>query len=605
MKMQNATLKSTNPTMDCTSKFNGMNSSLTNCVLGSCVYFIKDPNQDPNNAYFSDVCMVPHRKTSIEHEKTHDIATKIVEFSQEMFKYSLNFRTLHSDRKIITRHICSHESSVNSKCYKQNRHYLERFLHAIHEPTNKLLQYLVYTPNILKKLELYWKTQAKQHIRTGNKYEQAKLHALAGKEYTEAREHTLAGDAYERVGLHALAEREYTKSGKHTLAGDSYRQAGLHDMARNAYRRAGYEYTKEGQSTTLYSIAGYKYRYAGEVYTKAEEHTLAGEAYGAEGDSYKAIEDSLETDAYVKSGHAYFKAEKYTEAVKAYTTAGLHALAEDAHIAEGDSCTIMGQYFAAKLKYDEAYSAYINASDFQQANKASRKKEEADALLKQEVDYIRENFKQKFNDKQAGNHPGINSLSKQAICVYFLSHSDCNGAHFSHNTCHIYEAHIAKYRTQFYVVVQVVQSSQEIFEYLGNLRTLHSERTIKVCHIVSHGNSSGAELYNENGKKHHFGVDSEVKHLTQLCETGGSIVLEWCDAGKPTKGNLNVMTTIAKLNPNINVFGSDRDIFSSVVTISSEGVEKITTRNRDNSTESMLVMRYDPNDPNSLVPKTQ
>lgn len=143
--------------------------------------------------------------------------------------------------------------------------------------------------------------------------------------------------------------------------------------------------------------------------------------------------------------------------------------------------------------------------------------------------------------------------SRRPLCVYFVSSNDHNGGMFGEPKlyCHIHQ--IKEIKKHFDVVAYVVDSEEQMFEKLQELKT--ANRDIKVVNINAHGDQSSVVL-----ERDWLGTTSDA---FKNCSEDAVIILNSCSTGK---GKHSIAEKIALNNPGKTVFAPKHTfIYSQLV----------------------------------------
>lgn len=160
--------------------------------------------------------------------------------------------------------------------------------------------------------------------------------------------------------------------------------------------------------------------------------------------------------------------------------------------------------------------------------------------------------------------------TKRAICAYFVSSEDSNGAILGDHLYYYHHYKIDKFRKHFDVSAKVVRSTKEMFEHLNNLKATYPDRPIKVVDIVAHGspesiviNHHSSEETVETFEKQHVG-DGEFG----ACAADAAIILDACSTGA---GSNSIAQVIAEKNPGKKVFAPGAPLFFSKPVFKKQG----------------------------------
>jgi len=169
---------------------------------------------------------------------------------------------------------------------------------------------------------------------------------------------------------------------------------------------------------------------------------------------------------------------------------------------------------------------------------------------------IRSNIKRLKTDFDRVNERLKKDTSQKDLCVYFVgSHDNPSGAILGNHLYYYHHYKIKEFEKHYSVAAKVIQNSKEIFAFLNHLKAKYPNRKIKVVDIVSHGSPSclflGSSKYRINDVKY---------NQFNACDKDADIILDACSTAK---GAHNLAETIARENPQKNVFGCSSGLFFS------------------------------------------
>lgn len=151
--------------------------------------------------------------------------------------------------------------------------------------------------------------------------------------------------------------------------------------------------------------------------------------------------------------------------------------------------------------------------------------------------------------------------TKRAICAYFVSSKDSNGAILGDHLYYYHHYKIDKFRKHFDVSAKLVRSTKEMFEHLNYLKATYPDRPIKVVDIVAHGSPESIVIKHHSEEKvgtferQHVG-DGEFS----ACASDAAIILDACSTGA---GSNSIAQLIAEKNPGKKVFAPGAPLFFS------------------------------------------
>lgn len=151
------------------------------------------------------------------------------------------------------------------------------------------------------------------------------------------------------------------------------------------------------------------------------------------------------------------------------------------------------------------------------------------------------------------------------ICAYFVSSHDENGAILGDHLYYYHHYKMKNFAKHYSVAAKVIRTSDEMFQFLRQLKEQNPNREIKVVDLVCHGDPSTLAVKKVNGqfyKKSDLKED-EFKH----CARDAAIILDACSVGK---GNMSIANEIAKKNPGKRVIAPGASLFFSKPIISKQ-----------------------------------
>lgn len=165
--------------------------------------------------------------------------------------------------------------------------------------------------------------------------------------------------------------------------------------------------------------------------------------------------------------------------------------------------------------------------------------------------------------------------TKRAICAYFVSAQDYNGAILGDPVYYYHHFKIGRFEKHFDVSAKVVRTTEEMFKHLNDLKTAYPDRPIKIVDIVAHGSSQliDINLPNQNNQEVSYSNDHVRKNEFNACASDADIILDACSTGV---GDNSIAKLIAEQNPGKRVFAPGAPLFfSKPVFKSQNGMAKV------------------------------
>lgn len=152
--------------------------------------------------------------------------------------------------------------------------------------------------------------------------------------------------------------------------------------------------------------------------------------------------------------------------------------------------------------------------------------------------------------------------TKRAVCAYFVSSKDHNGAILGDHLYYYHHYKINKFKKHFDVSAKVVRNTKEMFDHLKHLKATYPNRPIKVIDIVAHGDPKSIVIDHVNSDKT---IECyEPKHIGKnefsTYAPGADLIFDACSTGIGTD---SIAEVIAKNNPGIKVFAPGSTLFFS------------------------------------------
>lgn len=165
---------------------------------------------------------------------------------------------------------------------------------------------------------------------------------------------------------------------------------------------------------------------------------------------------------------------------------------------------------------------------------------------------------QKINQK-IGN-------DSKPICAYFVSSYDTNGAILGDHLYYYHNYKIKGFENHYSVAAKVAKNTNEMFEFLGQLKSQFPDREIEVVDGVCHGDPTMLAIKKTDGN---FYEKSDVKEDEfKNCAKDAVIILDACSAGA---GKNSIADEIAKKNPGKRVIAPGTSLFFSKPIITQKG----------------------------------
>jgi hypothetical protein len=165
--------------------------------------------------------------------------------------------------------------------------------------------------------------------------------------------------------------------------------------------------------------------------------------------------------------------------------------------------------------------------------------------------------------------------TNRAICAYFVSANDHNGAILGNHVYYYHHYKIGSFQKHFDVSAKVVRSTEDMFKHLNNLKATYPDRPIKVVDIVAHGSSQSIDinlpsLENSTSSYHNSNV---TENEFQACSPNAAIILDSCSTGAGTN---SIAKRIAEQNPGKKIYAPGAPLFFSKPAFSTqEGTTRV------------------------------
>lgn len=152
--------------------------------------------------------------------------------------------------------------------------------------------------------------------------------------------------------------------------------------------------------------------------------------------------------------------------------------------------------------------------------------------------------------------------TKRAICAYFVSAQDYNGAILGDPVYYYHHYKIGGFEKHFDVSAKVVRTTEEMFKHLNDLKTANPDRPIKLVVIVAHGSSQliDINLPTQQDQEVSYSNTDVRKNEFNGCAPDADIILDACSTGV---GDNSIANLIAEQNPGKRVFAPGAPLFFS------------------------------------------
>jgi hypothetical protein len=152
--------------------------------------------------------------------------------------------------------------------------------------------------------------------------------------------------------------------------------------------------------------------------------------------------------------------------------------------------------------------------------------------------------------------------TKRAICAYFVSAQDYNGAILGDPVYYYHHYKIKKLEKHFDVSAKVVRTTEEMFKHLNDLKAAYPDRPIKLVDIVAHGSPQliDINLPSKDEQEVPYNNNHVGKNEFNSCAPDADIILDACSAGF---GDNSIAKLIAEQNPGKRVYAPGASLFFS------------------------------------------
>ena len=150
--------------------------------------------------------------------------------------------------------------------------------------------------------------------------------------------------------------------------------------------------------------------------------------------------------------------------------------------------------------------------------------------------------------------------SNKPICAYFVSSTDHNGSILGNHLYYYHHYKIRKFERHYAVVAKVVKTTEEMFQFLHQVKEEYKDRPIKVVDIVAHGDNKSISITKETHTGRCYSNVHVQENEFRDCAPDAAIILDACSVGQ---GNKSIAETIAQKNPGKKVFAPGTSLFFS------------------------------------------
>lgn len=167
------------------------------------------------------------------------------------------------------------------------------------------------------------------------------------------------------------------------------------------------------------------------------------------------------------------------------------------------------------------------------------------------------------------------ATKKRAICAYFVSALDANGAILGDDVYYYHHYKIGRFEKHFDVSAKVVKTTDEMFKHLNDLKATYPDRPIKVVDIVAHGFSQSIDIESpsEKDEENFYHISKVGENEFNACSADAAIIIDACSTGA---GNNSIAKKIAEKNPGKRIFAPGTLLFFSKPEFSAQnGIAKV------------------------------
>lgn len=153
--------------------------------------------------------------------------------------------------------------------------------------------------------------------------------------------------------------------------------------------------------------------------------------------------------------------------------------------------------------------------------------------------------------------------TKRSICAYFVIAKDYNGAILDNPAYYYHHYKIEKYKKHLDVLAKVVQTREEMFKHLKEVKISYPDRPIEVVNLIGHGTPSDIDIDLTSGKDGEtsiYDINNVDENEFNACSPNAAIIIDACATGA---GNNSIAQKIAEKNPGKRVFAPGRFLFFS------------------------------------------
>lgn len=151
--------------------------------------------------------------------------------------------------------------------------------------------------------------------------------------------------------------------------------------------------------------------------------------------------------------------------------------------------------------------------------------------------------------------------TKRALCAYFVSSEDHNGAILGDPVYYYHHYKIKRLEKYFDVSAKVVRTADEMFKHLNDLKAAYPDRPIQLVDIVAHGSSQSIVIKSSSQNKEDvYDNDHVGKDEFSACAEDADIILDACSTGA---GDNSIGKLIGEKNPGKRVYAPGSALFFS------------------------------------------
>ncbi len=148
--------------------------------------------------------------------------------------------------------------------------------------------------------------------------------------------------------------------------------------------------------------------------------------------------------------------------------------------------------------------------------------------------------------------------SEKPICAYFISSKDHNGALLSRRVYYYHHYKLQQYEQHYALSAKVIESVQEMFDHLIELKREYPTRNILLVDLVCHGSPQSLSLSGEG--KDRWDLEDLQNNQFHMCHENATIILDACSSGSGTN---SFGSRLASMNAGKTVFAPQFQLFFS------------------------------------------